>query len=52
VIDIPALIQQTGDNVEITERGKQRIIFLIEKVNTPIEKANATPSRKRSDRDS
>jgi tRNA 2-thiouridine synthesizing protein A len=52
VIDIPALIQQTCDNVEITERGKQRIIFLIEKVNTPIEKANATPSRKRSDRDS
>ena len=31
VIDIPALIQQTGDKVEITERVEARIVFLIEK---------------------
>jgi len=31
VIDIPALIQETGDKVEITDRGGERIIFLIEK---------------------
>jgi len=29
VIDIPALIQQTGDKVDITERGDHRIVFLI-----------------------
>jgi tRNA 2-thiouridine synthesizing protein A len=31
VIDIPALIQQTGDRVEITERSDSKIVFLIEK---------------------
>ena len=31
VIDIPALIQQTGDRVDITERSDSRIVFLIEK---------------------
>jgi tRNA 2-thiouridine synthesizing protein A len=31
VIDIPNLIRETGDSVEITERGEQRIVFLIEK---------------------
>jgi tRNA 2-thiouridine synthesizing protein A len=31
VIDIPHLIQETGDRVEITERAEQRIVFLIEK---------------------
>jgi tRNA 2-thiouridine synthesizing protein A len=31
VIDIPALIQQTGDRVDITERSESRIVFLIEK---------------------
>ena len=31
VIDIPALIQETGDAVEITERDQGRIVFLIEK---------------------
>jgi tRNA 2-thiouridine synthesizing protein A len=36
VIDIPALIQETGDKVEITERGATRIVFLIEKANTPL----------------
>lgn len=32
VIDIPNLIRETGDKVEITERGEQRITFLIEKL--------------------
>jgi tRNA 2-thiouridine synthesizing protein A len=33
VIDIPNLIRETGDKVEITERGEDRIVFLIEKAN-------------------
>ena len=40
VIDIPALIQQTGDKVEITERSDSRIVFLIEKIDEAIGKAN------------
>ena len=32
VIDIPNLIRETGDKVEITERMEKRIVFLIEKV--------------------
>jgi tRNA 2-thiouridine synthesizing protein A len=32
VIDIPNLIRETGDKVEITERREQQITFLIEKV--------------------
>jgi len=31
VIDIPALIGQTGDKVEIIEQGESGIVFLIEK---------------------
>ena len=31
VIDIPNLIRETGDRVEITERTDSRIVFLIEK---------------------
>jgi tRNA 2-thiouridine synthesizing protein A len=31
VIDIPNLIRETGDRVEITEREERRIVFLIEK---------------------
>jgi tRNA 2-thiouridine synthesizing protein A len=31
VIDIPNLIRETGDRVEIAERGERRIVFLIEK---------------------
>jgi tRNA 2-thiouridine synthesizing protein A len=31
VIDIPALIGETGDKVDIVERTEQRIVFLIEK---------------------
>jgi tRNA 2-thiouridine synthesizing protein A len=33
VIDIPSLIRQTGDKVEIAERAEDRIVFLIEKGN-------------------
>lgn len=32
VIDIPHLIDQTGDHIEITERAEHRIVFLIEKL--------------------
>ncbi len=35
VIDIPALIRETGDQVEITERSDSRIVFLIEKTDGP-----------------
>jgi len=31
VIDIPSLIRETGDKVEITENTGQRIVFTIEK---------------------
>ena len=37
VIDIPNLIRETGDKVEITERAERRIVFLIEKTNAPEE---------------
>lgn len=37
VIDIPSLVLETGDKVEITDRTGQRIVFLIEKANRPIE---------------
>ena len=40
VIDIPNLIRETGDTVEITERAERGIVFLIEKANGLIEKAN------------
>ncbi|SHN87190.1 sulfurtransferase TusA family protein [Bradyrhizobium erythrophlei] len=39
VIDIPNLIRETGDKVEITERGDRRIVFLIEKAKPTIAKA-------------
>ncbi len=35
VIDIPNLIRETGDHVEISERNDTRIVFLIEKAHTP-----------------
>ena len=40
VIDIPNLIRETGDKVEIKERAERRIVFLIEKTNRSIEKSN------------
>jgi tRNA 2-thiouridine synthesizing protein A len=39
VIDIPNLIRETGDKVEITERHEARIVFLIEKADGGIENA-------------
>jgi tRNA 2-thiouridine synthesizing protein A len=33
VIDIPNLIRETGDKVEIIERTQERIVFLIEKTD-------------------
>lgn len=42
VIDIPALIQETGDKIEITERVEQRIVFLIEKADGPSSAAAAS----------
>lgn len=32
VIDIPNLIRETGDRVEVVERAEHRIVFMIEKV--------------------
>jgi tRNA 2-thiouridine synthesizing protein A len=40
VIDIPNLVRETGDKLEITERTEARIVFLIEKANRPIEDFN------------
>ena len=40
VIDIPNLIRETGDKVEITDRSASHIVFLIEKANGSIEKSN------------
>ena len=40
VIDIPNLIRETGDKVEIREREEYRIVFVIEKANGVIGKAN------------
>ena len=39
VIDIPNLIHETGDKVEITERNEARIVFLIEKADGAMENA-------------
>lgn len=36
VIDIPNLIQETGDRVEIAEQAAQRIVFVIKKANDTI----------------
>jgi tRNA 2-thiouridine synthesizing protein A len=33
VIDIPSLIRETGDKVDISRRAEQEIVFLIEKAN-------------------
>ena len=39
-IDIPNLIRETGDTVEITEQAERRIVFLIEKANRPLPSAD------------
>ncbi|MBN9148058.1 MULTISPECIES: sulfurtransferase TusA family protein [unclassified Nitrobacter] len=36
VIDIPNLVRETGDSVEITERAERRIVFLIKKGGGPV----------------
>ena len=41
VIDIPNLIRETGDKVEITERAESRIVFMIEKTNGLMEKSDS-----------
>lgn len=43
VIDIPNLIRETGDKVEISQRSEIRIVFLIEKANGSIGKSNSAP---------
>jgi tRNA 2-thiouridine synthesizing protein A len=48
LIDIPNLVRETGDRVEVTERTEQRIIFLIEKTNRPIGNINALPDNPRN----
>jgi tRNA 2-thiouridine synthesizing protein A len=45
MIDIPTLIRETGDKVEIIERSDVRIVFLIEKTNGTIDKSNAALPR-------
>ena len=37
VIDIPNLIRETGDSVEVIQRDEHRIVFLIEKADRSIE---------------
>ena len=36
VIDIPNLIRETGDRVEIVESAEKRIVFMIEKMDGAI----------------
>jgi len=36
-IDIPNLVRETGDRVEIVERSETGIVFLIEKMGLPAE---------------
>src|ERR1700693_815956 len=43
VIDIPNLIRETGDKVEITERAERQIVFLIEKTNGLSPAARGSP---------
>jgi tRNA 2-thiouridine synthesizing protein A len=43
VIDIPHLVAQTGDRVEITDRTEHRIVFLIEKASGMSPAATAPP---------
>jgi tRNA 2-thiouridine synthesizing protein A len=43
VIDIPNLIRETGDKVEITERAQDRIVFLIEKTDGPAKPSDQAP---------
>ncbi len=40
LIDIPNLIQETGDKVEITERAERGIVFVIEKATGQVGKTS------------
>jgi tRNA 2-thiouridine synthesizing protein A len=51
VIDIPSLVRQTGNKVEITERSEQLIIVTIEKANHSIEDLNMPTSERAPHRD-
>jgi tRNA 2-thiouridine synthesizing protein A len=44
VIDISNLVRETGDTIGIVEQTEQRIVFLIEKANRPIESININVS--------
>jgi tRNA 2-thiouridine synthesizing protein A len=37
IIDIPNLIRETGDAVEVVQRDERKIVFLIEKTDRSIE---------------
>ncbi|HYW64542.1 MAG TPA: sulfurtransferase TusA family protein [Bradyrhizobium sp.] len=43
VIDIPALILETGDSVRITEQAGHRVVFLIEKTTPPARRQETEP---------
>jgi tRNA 2-thiouridine synthesizing protein A len=45
VIDIPNLIRETGDKVEITERAERGIVFLIEKADALSAAVTGSPGR-------
>jgi tRNA 2-thiouridine synthesizing protein A len=45
IIDIPNLIRETGDKVEITERNESHIVFLIEKTGGATEKPSVFSAR-------
>jgi tRNA 2-thiouridine synthesizing protein A len=42
VIDIPNLVRETGDRIEIAEHSGQRIVFRIEKTGQPSSMADLT----------
>jgi tRNA 2-thiouridine synthesizing protein A len=46
VIDIPNLIRETGDKVEISERAERQIVFLIEKTHGLLAKVEGASMRK------
>jgi len=46
VIDIPNLIRETGDKVEITDRSDARIVFLIEKMDGATEDSESASSQR------
>jgi tRNA 2-thiouridine synthesizing protein A len=47
VIDIPNLIRETGDKVEITDHAEHRIVFLIEKADglSSVATGNGSPNQ-------